>query len=68
VNLFGSVMATNNWETPGTYYDPPQRYWTFDTYHFSNPATQPPGTPYLYPTIRLDWDNPPPNTTNYTGW
>jgi hypothetical protein len=68
INLFGSAIATNIFQLPGHYYDPPTRNWTFDNYHFSNPATQPPGTPYLYPTIRLDWDNPPPNTTNYTGW
>jgi hypothetical protein len=60
-------MATNVWQNSGNYYWPPTRNWTFDSYHFSNPAGQPPGTPLLYIPIRLDWDNPPPNTTNYTG-
>jgi hypothetical protein len=67
VNLFNSAMATNIFQMPGAYYKPPTRNWTFDSYHFTNPAGQPPGTPMLFPTIRLDWDNPPANVTNYNG-
>ena len=37
--LYPNTAGNNDW-----YYNPPNRYWTFDT-RFSNPVTLPPGTP-----------------------
>jgi hypothetical protein len=47
VCLFNSVVATNKFVNPGTYYNPPSRQFQFDP-NFLNPAKLPPGTPLLY--------------------
>ena len=51
--LFASQYATNPWATAGIFYNPPVRYWAFDT-NFWNPSRLPPLTPILLPNT-----NPP---------
>lgn len=49
VSPFTSQKTVGTWN--GTYYDPPQRDWSFDT-DFRNPALLPPGTPNVGNVIR----------------
>ncbi len=44
VCLYGSQMATNQFQLPGIYYLPPTRLWGLDV-TFLNPSKLPPGTP-----------------------
>jgi hypothetical protein len=44
VCLFSSQIATNQFQLPGVYYQPPTRLWGFDA-TFLNPSRLPPGTP-----------------------
>lgn len=44
VCLFSSQMATNQFQMPGAYEDPPTRNWGFDP-NFNNPDKLPPGIP-----------------------
>ena len=67
VNLYNSVYATNNWQTPGTYYYAPIRDFNFDQ-NFTDMTKLPPGTPMLSAMIRGRWSNPPPNSTTYAGY
>jgi Tfp pilus assembly protein PilX len=53
VNLWNSVQATGLWS--GTYYDPPQRNWTYDT-DLDNPANMPPGSPRARLFQRTGWN------------
>jgi hypothetical protein len=69
VNLFNSVIATNQFIYPGEsgdYYTPPSRKFSFDV-NFNDPAKQPPATPQVRVLIRTKWVVPPPSTTNYAG-
>ena len=59
VNLFNSNIATNQFQMPGAYYNPPQRLWGFDTTYYS-PNKQPPGVPCALVPIRFNWKTPPP--------
>ena len=43
VSLWHSQEATGRWISPGTYYNPPVRTWSYDTLFNTTP---PPGTPY----------------------
>jgi len=61
VCLFSSQMATNQFQMPGTYYDPPTRVWGFDP-TFYNINDQPPGVPVALIPIRYNWVSPPPNS------
>ena len=61
VNLFNSRIATNQFQMPGVYYNPPTRNWGFDTTYYS-PSKQPPGAPCALVPIRFNWQKPPPNT------
>jgi hypothetical protein len=49
---------------PGTYYDPPNRQFSYDL-NFQDPAKQPPGIPCAMVLIRLNWAAPAPNTVTY---
>jgi len=51
VNLYASLVATNQFRMPGCYYEPPTRVFSFDP-NFNNPSRQPPGAPCLI-------ENPP---------
>jgi len=46
IRLWDSQMATNQWKYQGTYYNPPNRYFSFDQ-NFLNPAKIPPGIPVI---------------------
>jgi hypothetical protein len=61
VCLFSSTMATNQFQMPGAYYDPPTRNWGFDP-TFYNPAREPPGIPTALVPIRFNWLQPPPGS------
>jgi hypothetical protein len=61
VCLFSSQMATNQFQMPGAYYDPPTRLWGFDP-TFYNPAREPPGIPTALVPIRFNWLQPPPGS------
>jgi len=72
LRLWTSQMATNQFRDPGNYglsnnpyYDPPKRWFFFDT-HFLNPAWVPPGIPIALVPIRFGWGVPPPGVTTYT--
>jgi hypothetical protein len=66
VNLYNSVYATNQFVLPGTYYNAPNRGFSFDN-NFLNPAKQPPGTPILGVLQRFKWATPPPDNVTYAG-
>jgi len=61
VCLFSSQMATNQFQMPGAYYEPPTRNWGFDP-TFYNPAREPPGIPTALVPIRFNWLQPPPRS------
>jgi hypothetical protein len=63
IRLWNSQMATNQWKYQGTYYLPPDRYFSFDQ-NYLNPAKVPPGIPCALVPIRFDWAVPPPKVTN----
>ena len=54
VVMFPSIYATNFWQEPGNYYNPPTRSWGFDL-NFNNPNKLPPLTPKFYKIIRASW-------------
>jgi hypothetical protein len=62
VCLFTSQMATNQFQMPGNYYNPPTRNWGFDLTYY-DPDKQPPGVPCALVPIRYNWMAPPPNST-----
>jgi hypothetical protein len=66
VNLFDSVMATNWFRNPGTYYFAPTRSFSFDN-NFTNQVKLPPATPVLGLISRARWRVPPPNNVTYAG-
>lgn len=59
VNLYNSAIATNQFQMPGAYYNPPTRNWGFDTTYY-NPNKQPPGVPCALVPIRFNWQTPAP--------
>jgi len=61
VCLYTSQMATNQFQMPGAYYNPPTRLWGFDP-TFYNPAREPPGIPTALVPIRFNWLQPPPGS------
>jgi hypothetical protein len=63
VNLYNSQIATNQFQMPGAYYNPPTRNWGFDTTYY-NPGKQPPGIPCALVPIRFNWQTPPPETVS----
>ena len=52
VVLFPSQYATNYWINPGTYYNPPNRYWGFDLNFLKGQNYLPPLTPRTKKVIR----------------
>lgn len=54
VALFPSRYATNYWNNPGIYYNPPTRQWAFDV-NFLNWNKLPPGTPQVLKLVRSQW-------------
>ncbi len=54
VVMFPSIYATNFWQVPGNYYNPPTRKWGFDL-NFTSPSKLPPLTPKFYKMIRYTW-------------
>jgi len=54
VVMFPSIYATNFWQVPGNYYNPPARQWGFDL-NFTSPSKLPPLTPKMYRITRTGW-------------
>jgi hypothetical protein len=54
VVMFPSIYATNFWQVPGNYYNPPTRHWGFDA-NFTSPSKLPPLTPKMYRITRTGW-------------
>ncbi len=54
VVMFPSIYATNFWQVPGNYYNPPTRQWGFDV-NFTNPSKMPEPTPEFFRIIRESW-------------
>ena len=54
VVMFPSIYATNFWQVPGNYYNPPTRKWNFDL-NFTDPSKLPPLTPTFKTVIRKSW-------------
>jgi hypothetical protein len=54
VSLYSSSQSTGPWTGGplGSYYDPPNRNWNFET-RFRNPALLPPGTPRLGSVLQI---------------
>jgi hypothetical protein len=52
VNLWNSIQANSGWS--GTYYDPPNRNWKYDT-DLDDPNNMPPGTPAIRIFQRTGW-------------
>jgi hypothetical protein len=61
VNLYASKYATNQWQSPGTYYYAPTRQFSFNQ-NFADYRKQPPGTPILGYVLRYKWTAPPPGS------
>jgi hypothetical protein len=54
VVMFPSIYATNFWQIPGNYYNPPNRNWSFDLL-YTNVARVPPLSPSCKTLIRGQW-------------
>jgi hypothetical protein len=68
VNLFPSMIATNQFQAPGGYYTAPsQRTFSFNP-SFLNYSKLPPGTPELGLIQKSRWTVPPPGTVTYNGY
>lgn len=52
VNLWNSIQANGGWS--GTYYNPPNRNWKYDT-DLDDPNNMPPGTPAIRIFQRTGW-------------
>ncbi len=64
VVLFNSISANQPFQQPGSYYEPPQRDYSFDL-NFTDPAKLPPGTPELRGIIRDRWAQIQPGKTHF---
>ena len=52
VSMFPSQIAIGAWSL--SYYNPPNRYWSFDT-NYNDPSKLPPATPQFRLMVRGDW-------------
>lgn len=66
VCLYSSAKATNEFKSPGVYYNAPTRNINFDQ-NLTDSEKLPPGTPAMRVLVRGKWVNPPPGTVSYTG-
>jgi hypothetical protein len=64
VEMFTSQIANYPWPGTGTVYNPPNRYWAFDT-NFNNPSQLPPLTPKVIYLNRARWASIPPGSTQF---
>ena len=62
VEMFTSQIANDPWPGTGTVYNPPNRYWAYDT-NFNNPSQLPPLTPRVIYINRSRWNSLPPGST-----
>jgi len=62
VNMYASMVATNQFQSPGNYYYAPTRHFAFNPSYISKP---PPGTPNLSVVSRSSYATPPANTLTY---
>jgi len=63
VALFPSRYATNFWNSPGNYYNPPTRRWAFDV-NFLDKNKLPPLTPKVQKLVRGQWQVIAANSPN----
>ncbi len=54
VEMFPSRVANSPWPGTGTVYNPPNRYWSYDT-NFNNPSQLPPLVPRVTYLNRVRW-------------
>ncbi|MGP8198694.1 MAG: hypothetical protein ACLQU4_04235 [Limisphaerales bacterium] len=64
VCMFPSQIANYVWPGTGTVYNPPNRYWAYDT-NFNNPNRQPPMMPHVITIQRSKWALLAPYTTSF---
>jgi hypothetical protein len=62
VEMFSSQISNYPWPGTGVVYQPPNRYWAFDT-NFTNPSKLPPLTPKVIYLNRARWSSLPPGST-----
>jgi hypothetical protein len=62
VEMFTSLIANDPWPNTGTVYNPPNRYWAFDT-NFNNMSQLPPLTPRVIYINRVGWSSLTPGAT-----
>jgi hypothetical protein len=62
VEMFTSQISNYPWPGTGVVYNPPNRYWAFDT-NFNNPAKLPPLTPKVIYLNRARWSTLTPGAT-----
>jgi len=55
VVMFDSLHATNFWQTPGNYYNPPTRKWGFDVKYSTSQNNLPPIFPSAPVMLRQQW-------------
>ncbi len=64
VEMFTSQIANDPWPGTGTVYNPPNRYWAYDT-NFNDPSQLPPLTPRAIYINRCRWCSLPPGSTSF---
>ena len=64
VCMFPSQIANYVWPGTGTVYNPPNRYWAYDT-NFNNPNRQPPMMPHVITIQRSKWALLAPYATSF---
>jgi hypothetical protein len=67
INMYPSMIATNQWQTPGTYYYAPTREFNFNQNYLTQ-SQQPPGSPMFGLVQKAKWTIPPPNNVAYYGY
>jgi hypothetical protein len=65
--MYPSMIATNQWQAPGVYYDAPTRQFNFNTNYLVQ-SKQPPNSPCFGLIQKAKWTVPPPNTVTYNGY
>jgi hypothetical protein len=64
VEMFSSLISNYPWPGTGIVYNPPNRYWAFDT-NFNNPSQLPPLTPRVIYLNRARWSTLSPGATSF---
>jgi hypothetical protein len=67
INMYPSMVATNQWQQPGVYYNAPTRDFSFNV-NFLNINSLPPGSPSFGLIQKAKWTIPPPGNVTYNGY